>query len=534
MLTSSLVYVIAIVNYFKLNLRQEPLYFSDIFSVREGMTVAGQYKVEITNKMWLIFFVTIVITIILAKLPQLLELRKRERLVGMLVALALFLGPVVQGYATTAMQQYTKTPDSNAFDRMYTYSSRGVIYSFIRSYSEFVGIKPDNYSQKLVDGLMEEYTDVSLENNQINVLAIMMESYADLSKFQDFSESDVDPYYYFHQLQEDSYSGELLVDVFAGGTIQTERASMTGYSVQGNFVKNTESFAWYFARQGYTVEVHHPGLNWFYGRDKVNPRLGFETFYNEEYEVEQNEDIGYFWGYMYFMRDKDFLPAVMDRFEESIESGNPTFNFAVTLQGHGPYSSEVKTDVAYLPETDLLSDNEYNNVNNYLAEVAQTDQALQNLRERIDASDEPIVLALYGDHLPALGIGNTVGWYEKIGVNMDVTTVDGVLNMYSTPYLFYANDAAKAILSVDNETEGETISPLNMFPELFDYLNIEGSWFMNYLIDLKEELPVQNVYLYSYLGKWYQRNEELPEELSKLVDEYNAMSYYGQYKYSPK
>ena len=35
----------------------------------------------------------------------------------------------------------------------------------------------------------------------------------------------------------------------------------------------------YFLEQGYETEGGHPGYAWFYSREKINERLGFETYH---------------------------------------------------------------------------------------------------------------------------------------------------------------------------------------------------------------------------------------------------------------
>ena len=50
-----------------------------------------------------------------------------------------------------------------------------------------------------------------------------------------------------------------------------------------------------------------------------------------------------------------------------------------------------------------------------------------------------------------VGEGNSV--YEMLGIDLDVSTLEGFYNYYATPYIMYANDAAKQITG--NQFVGE-------------------------------------------------------------------------------
>ena len=54
---------------------------------------------------------------------------------------------------------------------------------------------------------------------------------------------------------------------------------LTGYSQHQDFTKATDSYVWYFARQGYQTRGGHPGFGWFYDRENVNRYLGFQEYW---------------------------------------------------------------------------------------------------------------------------------------------------------------------------------------------------------------------------------------------------------------
>ena len=70
---------------------------------------------------------------------------------------------------------------------------------------------------------------------------------------------------------------------------------------------------------------------------------------------------------------------------------------------------------------------------------------LGRLVDYFSASDEPVVLVFWGDHLPYLG-DNQLG-YAELGSEVALAGgPDGPLCSYETPYVIWANDAAAETL----------------------------------------------------------------------------------------
>ena len=98
-----------------------------------------------------------------------------------------------------------------------------------------------------------------------------MEAYGDLSVYPQIEfDSENDPYAALNCIKKISYYGNLLTDIFAAGTVRTERRFITGADTYPSLRKNTYSYARYFADQGYRVEGSHPAYSWFYNIINVN------------------------------------------------------------------------------------------------------------------------------------------------------------------------------------------------------------------------------------------------------------------------
>lgn len=371
------------------------------------------------------------------------------------------------------------------------YMSRGVLYSFARSIPQAITIPPKGYDEKKVVETLAEYSDTPIpEEKRAHIISIMLEAYNDFSEFEGV-ELVQDPYEAFHDLQSASYHGKLFTNIFAAGTIQTERSFLTGYGDPEFKEKNVDSFVRYFKEQGYYTEAMHPCYGWFYNRKNINEYLGFDNFlyYENKFEdVDENElEVETYHG---LMSDYDFFDYIMQGYEDAVENDQKYFNFSVTYQNHGPYETVKQTEETWLLKKEEYTEAEYNIINNYLYHISKTDRAIGKLRAYIDQQDEPIIFILFGDHNPWLGDNNSV--YEMLGIDLNLDTSEGAKNYYQTPYVIYANSAAKEMYGKNFSEQGNTVSPMFLMNELFDYIGMEGSAYLNYLHDVKKEYNIMN------------------------------------------
>lgn len=235
----------------------------------------------------------------------------------------------------------------------------------------------------------------------------------------------------------------------------------------------------------------HPCYGWFYNRKNINEYLGVDNFlyYENKFEdVDENElEVETYHG---LMSDYDFFDYIMQGYEDAVENDQKYFNFSVTYQNHGPYETVKQTEETWLLKKEEYTEAEYNIINNYLYHISKTDRAIGKLRAYIDQQDEPIIFILFGDHNPWLGDNNSV--YEMLGIDLNLDTSEGAKNYYQTPYVIYANSAAKEMYGKNFSEQGNTVSPMFLMNELFDYIGMEGSAYLNYLHDVKKEYNIMN------------------------------------------
>lgn len=513
-LTSSALWVaMSIVNKFKLIYRDEPFLFIDIVLFRESTAMADKYSIALTSNMKLMVAGLVAIAAILFFFFD-YRIDSKKMRAKLLVTIAILGGFVYSGvYKSDAV--YAKLGDKeliNIWSQTQQFKSKGFVYPFIYSIKDSFDSEPEGYDEKKAKETLESYhyTDIA-PSEKVNVVSIMLEAYSDFTKYESI-EWNRSPYEYYHKLEEESYRGNLITNVFGGGTIETERSYLTGNYNNPKYRIPTNSYVWYFKEQGYRTEFHHPIYGWFYNRQNINPNIGFDDFYYFENKYSQVSE--------HFLEDYDFFDHIIEDFEKSVDEGEKYFGFATTYQNHGPYpDTEVESPSVKFQES--YDEKTYNVANNYFAGIEKTDKAIEKLIEYFRDSEEPTVVVLFGDHNPSLG-ENNVG-FEMLGIDDNLSKIDGAVNHYETQYIFWGNEAAKKALKVDFEGEGDTISPNFLMTELFEYVGWKGNEFMQYSSDVKKKIDVLNNILFKENGDY---TKKLSSDGKTEISEFENIEYY--------
>ncbi|MGM9629904.1 sulfatase-like hydrolase/transferase [Butyricicoccus sp.] len=528
-ITTAAVMTLTMVNILKIRLRNDPLMMEDLKLISEAGGVAGKYNLSLTQEQWRGIAIAVLLIAIVSALTHRFRMKRRQgwgkvRLAGCFVLL------VVTGvlWKTVYLSEgiYNATINKcgiNHYSNVDEFQSRGFVYPFLYSYKKSVDTPPEGYKKKEAAEILDSYEDADIpEEKKINVVSVMLEAYADLSKLVDNDAIDA-VYEPLHEIESRSISGGLVSDVFMGNTVQTERAFLTGYNRMGSFRSLSNSYVRYLASQGYTTEGSHPGYDWFYNRANINENLGFEQYYffDDYYSnTGMNKDT------LILDSDALFFPEVVKMMQNSIEeTGKPYFSFHVSYQNHGPYYTDhlFREGQEYVtPEDTGWSQESCTILNNYLGNIADTTEQLQKTLDALEEYDEPVVFVAFGDHLPWLGDDNSV--YLETGMNISTDTEEGYLNHFTTPYFFWANSAAKDVLGSDFTGEGDTISPCFLMNDLFEALGWTGDAYMQYTRSVRETCPILSANLAYKIDGTFTR--ELTEDQQAVVDEFNCVQYY--------
>ena len=517
-LTALPVLALAAANAYKMFFRDDPVIAADLLLLGEAGNMAGKYQLFLFGKLAAALGCALVSALLLALLARGRPLgRFRAGIAGTALACAAALSPL---YASDQVYQDNANEEHiNKWSVTQQYVSRGLLYPFLHSVKDAFPRPPEGYDQREAEGWLAQYEDAAIpEDKKVNLVGIMLEAFTDFSQFEEIQFSQ-DVYAIWHALEAEGYSGALLSNIFAGGTVNTERAFLTGVA-DGNYDYRGDapSYVRYLKGQGYRATGSHPSYNWFYNRQNVNAYLGFDSYrFTEDY-------FGPVYGADPVLNDDGFLPDLTRTVLEQLEQDAPLFSFSVTYQGHGPYGDREcwwgePEDFFTNPG---LDDASRYILSNYLGSVMATQRHLADMVDAFRASDEPIVLVVFGDHKPWLGNGNSV--YHALGVTLDQDSREGFYNYWSTPYLIWANEAAKAAVGRDIAGEGPDISPCFLMNVLFEQLGWTGDAYMQAADQCRAQLPV----IHSHGVRLTASGEltaQLPPEQAELARRLLCLSY---------
>lgn len=492
---------LSIINYFKVALRGEPLVVDDLMLAGDAAGILGEYSLHIPVTLFIAVALLAGVVFALYRLAKGRIPKKRWWIRVAAIALCILIGFTLWTNCYTDYFLYTNTrlkiqKTFSAWRDEEITAGGGLFWSLLRSLDEAFPSAPEGYSDAKAEEILAQTPDVAIpENQRVNVIVTMLESFSDFSAFKGVPLQN-DPYAPLHALQEEAYHGTLIADSIGGGTINAERAFLTGFSFrQPSYQSATSSFVRYFNANGYETVGAHPGHDWFYSRDKITRLMGFDEFVFHEGHFQDQVKIGM--GYQNLANDKLLFADRRADFEQR-DATKPYFSFSVTYQGHSPYDSTKMTGTEYV-SGDALTGQGYCAVNNYLNSVADTCKQMAAYVDSFRDEEAPVVLVFFGDHKPTLGEGNC--YLEQLGICSASSTASDRYALYSTPYLIWANDAAKKVLGKSFAGEGDTISPCYLMSEIFDCCGWEGPAWLRYQRTLRDTVPVMQMGAYVLSGQ---------------------------------
>lgn len=515
-------------NYFKLMFRDDPLMFEDLFLLKEAGNMMGRYHLFLDAKLTIALAFVAVVAPALALLvrgrPQ-KRTRFRAALALLSGGLILCLFPVMTNTTVYYVHAVNYRHLDNEWSSTQQYLAHGFVYPFVYSVNSAMDAPPSGYSAQTAQTMADAFQDTDIpEDQKVNVVCIMLEAFQDFSRFGT-PQLARDVYAGYHALEAESYRGDLVTNIFAAGTVDTERCFLSGYSQLPSFRSPTNAYPWYFRSQGYQTTGLHPSRGWFYNRKNINLNMGFSDYYFMENLLGQwsgNPD-----GDMAL--DNVLFPVLLEELKWR-QRGAPIFSFSVTYQGHGPYSSSacfwgevsdyISPSSPYTPEEQCI-------LANYFGSVEDTVNRLVELKDFLSQQDEPYILILFGDHNPWLGDGNSV--YEAIGLNLDQSTQEGFSNYYSTRYLIWANDLAKQALGNDFVGEGPAIGPYFLMNKVFELCGWDGPAYLQSINAVSRQVPVLHTSgIYLEDGAF---TPDLSPEGASLAQDYSILQYYQRHHF---
>ena len=387
--------------------RMTPFTLYDLQNVADGLTIASTYY-----SAWQIALAIAVASLIAAAIILIFirsEKWKNIKYGKSLLAIIIAFG--VTGLATVGG---IKAGMIGTFfgNLNYAYRDYGLAYCFLTTSTDAGISRPHGYSEKLITDILEKTekgTDTELKEKDDstehpNIIVLQMESF---TVAQDYSNFEVtkDPTPVFNSICRDYTSGAFEVPACGAGTANTEFELLTGisarffgpgeYPYKGRLRKDTlESMAYVAKSHGYATSALHDHRALFYNRNEVYADLGFDSFTSVEYMNNVS------FTPTNWCKDTVLTGEIMEIMKQTEERD---FLHVISVEGHGAYPTE---QVFKNPYTEVICDDEYTKwrYEYYLNECHEMDTFIGDLIKAIEAADEPTVMIIYGDHIPAIDV----------------------------------------------------------------------------------------------------------------------------------
>ena len=413
---------LAVTNSILLCFRITPLAATDIALLTSVFEIMGIYLT-----VWQIILLVLLVLVVIAGLIY-LGIRMKKQVYHPLLAVC---NAVISILAVVLMihigdaRGWLQTEFANLPD---AYADNGFVYCFTRSLFDRGISKPDTYDEDTVDNILEDMK--KQKTNEVeekpNIIFIQLESFMDLKRMQGVTYSE-EPTPVYSSLRKTCPGGFLKVPSVGAGTANTEFEILTGMTLDyfgaGEYPYKTvlqdetcESMAYNLREQGNRTGVLHNNTGSFYSRNKVFANLGFDYFVSSEYM----ENLSY--NPIGWAKDKVLTGQIQHILKATSE---PDLIYTITVQDHGKYPTELLENPHIKVSGFAPEDEERQNAfTYYVNQCHETDAFLGSLIATLNAFEEPVVLVLYGDHLP----------------NLDITEEELASgNLFQTEYVIWSN-----------------------------------------------------------------------------------------------
>ena len=496
-LISILWLLLGIINGVILSNRVTPFTGPDLHLLTDGMAVLNKYLPAwgVVLALILLGLFALLLLILLIKAPKYKrKVKFRYDLLLVVVGAALFAGATQLALEKRVLSNYFGNIAFAYEDYGYPYCLAVTIFD--------TGIScPRDYSEQEITRIekTEDNLPATNEDSKPNIIFVQLESFFDptLVEYLNISE---DPIPNFRKLMKEYTSGYYKVPSVGAGTDNTEFESITGMSLHyfgpgeypyKSILKETtcESAPYVLKNLGYSTHAVHNNEANFYGRRSIFPNLGFDTFTSAEYMSEEEDKNPLGWTKDEILTDE--IIKCLDSTEES------DYIYTISTQGHGAYPEEQLIDDPEITVSGAETEAQNNQWEYYCNEIHEMDNFVKELTDALADYPEDVILVMYGDHLPTMGL-----------------TVEDLKNKYlfQTQYVMWDNFGL--------EKKDENLAAYQMAAEVMDRAGIhEGTIFRyhqarrntrNYQVDL-ETLQYDVLY-----GKKYSYDGESPFQRIKM------------------
>ncbi len=492
-------FFIGVAEFFVITFKSMPITPGDLTALSTAAAVAGTGYTYTLSAFCLYALACTALSMLLVQIAAMLRPERRARtrraLVANLVVGLLCLGGVaahvtlIDYYHTLGIQVYTWRP-------LESYYRQGFLPAFISGAQTIKPPVPDDYSVDGAEELIDEYAadydgshgaeesrtaaEQQFDEEKPTVIAIMNETFSDLSIYQQMHADYMGPEY-FKSLSDCLSRGKLYVSAYGGGTANTEFEFLTGNSMAnlGSGVypytiydlAETENLAAQFKDLGYDTTAMHPNHATNWNRENVYQDFGFDQFLS----IEDFADADTLRG---MVTDRATYDKILDLLETN---DNPQFIFDVTMQNHSGYNTGlIPSDQRVELSMDGMMSSE---VNEYVSLIQESDEALQYFIGRLKQLDRKVVVVFFGDHQPFFPSTYNDLWFT------DEDEATHQERLWQTSYIIWAN---YDVAGNDQTSEVDDLSTNFLGAELMQLIGAPLTDYQKALISLRDAMPAIN------------------------------------------
>lgn len=425
--------ILGTINYILVHNRTQPLIYGDMILTQE---MIGLMPVYFTwTQIILIFFGSLALIAGLILLYSRTRMRKRVHYGR---ALMTFAGMALLTFCLCILGVQNGFFPEHISSRVDAYNNYGFSTCFALTFGARGVQEPEEYSQETVEKIMEEIEEPEEtpapavlrfseadDLSRPNIIYLQLESFFDVDTIIGARLSE-DPTPVWHELLGSWPNAELYVPTIGGGTANVEFEVMAGMNMDffgaGETPYNTlipkitcETVANILKGQGYCATAIHNNTGTFFSRNEVYANMGYDRFVPLEYmSYPEYTDVG--WCCDAILTD-EILSAMRSSQQRDLV-------FAISVESHGKYADTYEAkdgDIQVLaaPENMFLEP-----FQNYVNIIPGVDRFIGELTAALEEYEEPVLLIMYGDHLPGVGLSNE-------------TLTTG--NLYASRYILWNN-----------------------------------------------------------------------------------------------
>lgn len=522
-LSAFVTFATGFINHFVTTFRGTPLVPWDIFSANVAITVLPTFKFSLSKNLvcGILLFITVIF--ILRKMKIKSYRNNKFKILYRFIVVCLTLTFFINFYTTDLIKEFEL--DEN-WDPKEEYHNNGLMASLFKQSRNLIITQPDGYDVSSLSEVASSIEVPIVEHEEgfeyPNIIAIMNESFADLSSIGKFSTNE-EYLPFFKSLSKNTIKGNLHVSIFGAQTPNSEWEFLTSNSMafvpkrtipyQQYVLRNSYSLASILKEHGYSTTAMHCYYPQGYNRNIAYPRLGFNSFYH-----------------LYTMHDLEYVreyPSDLSTYRNIIElyekksEGEKIFNFTLTMQNHGSYTDEN------FENTIIAENGEYPKLNQYLSLIKLADNALEYLLNYFSHQDEPTIIILFGDHQPYV----EDEFYNSLLSQKyeDIYSREASEQKYITPFIIWTNyDIDTSKYSDVTDLSANYLASL-----LLDVANIQKTPYLEFLDNLREEIPI--ITGNGYVDKnniYHDFSEET--EYTELINNYHYLQFNNMFDNSSK